>query len=67
MIYWSDFDFDKLPNIEAIKGRNQIYYLNSDFAVDIEVSSFYHEEKKRAYPYIMMVNICGNIIYCRYL
>lgn len=67
MIYWNDFDFNSLPDIEAIKGSKQIWYLNSDFAVDIETSSFYHEGQKRAYPYIMMVNICGNIIYCRYL
>lgn len=67
MIYWEDFDFNELPDIEAIKGNKQNYYLNSDFAVDIEVSSFYHEGQKRAYPYIMMVNMCGNIIYCRYL
>lgn len=67
MIYWNDFDFNKLPDIEAIKGNKQTWYLNSDFAVDIETSSFYHEGQKRAYPYIMMVNICGNIIYCRYL
>ena len=35
MIYWEDFDFNELPDIEAIKGNKQNYYLNSDFAVDI--------------------------------
>ncbi len=67
MIYWTDFDFNTLPDLESVKGSNQKWYLNSDFAVDIEVSSFYHEGKKRAYPYLMTVNLCGNIIYCRYL
>ena len=67
MIYWTDFDFSTLPELELQRGKKQIYYLNGDFAVDIEVTSFYHEDKKRAYPYIMMVNMCGNIVYCRYL
>ena len=68
MIYWKDFDFDTLPNLEVVRqGNKQQYYLNGDFAVDIETTSFYHDGVKRAYPYIMMCNLCGNIIYCRYM
>lgn len=68
MIYWTDFDFDTLPDLETVRqGRKQQYYLNGDFAVDIETSSFYVDGIKRAYPYIMMCNLCGHIVYCRYL
>ena len=68
MIYWSDFDFDILPDLDVVKqGRKQQYYLNGDFAVDIETTSFYVDGVKRAYPYIMMCNLCGHIVYCRYL
>lgn len=67
MMYWTDFDFDSLPDLEVKRGRGQTYYLNGDFAVDIEVTSFYYDGLKRAYPYVMTVNILGNIIYCRYL
>lgn len=67
LIHYSKFDFSKLPELE-FKRKKDIYYANSDFGVDIEVTSFYDsEENKRAYPYIMMVNVCGNYIYCRYL
>lgn len=66
MIYFRDFDFYSLPDLEA-KRKKDVYYLNGDFGVDIEVTSFYEGEEKRAYPYIMMVNMCGNYIYCRYL
>ena len=66
MIHYRDFDFNSLPNLEA-KRKKDVYYLNGDFGVDIEVTSFYEGENKRAYPYIMMVNVCGNYIYCRYL
>ena len=68
MVHWKDFDFDTLPNLQVVRqGNKQQYYLNGDFAVDIEVTSFYYDGIKRAYPYVMMVNLCGNIIYCRYL
>lgn len=68
MMYWNDFDFNSLPDLEIVRaGNKQQYYLNGDFAVDIEVTSFYYDGIKRAYPYIMMCNLCGNIIYCRYL
>lgn len=67
LIHYSKFDFSTLPELE-FKRKKDIYYANSDFGVDIEVTSFYDsEENKRAYPYIMMVNVCGNYIYCRYL
>ena len=68
MVYWRDFNFNSLPDLESLGGnRTKPYYLNGDFAVDIEVTSFYYDGIKRAYPYIMMCNLCGNIIYCRYL
>ena len=67
MIYWKNFDFDSLPDLEVKKGKRQTYYLQGDFAVDIEVTSFYYDGVKRAYPYLMMVNMCGYVVYCRYL
>lgn len=68
MVYWRDFNFNSLPDLEILcGGKNKPYYLNGDFAVDIEVTSFYYDGIKRAYPYIMMCNLCGNIVYCRYL
>lgn len=66
MIHYRDFNFNSLPDLEA-KRKKDVYYLNGDFGVDIEVTSFYEGENKRAYPYIMMVNVCGSYIYCRYL
>lgn len=67
MIYWREFDFDSLPDADIVQGSRQTYYINGDFAVDIEVTSFYDNGIKRAYPYIMMIDLCGNILYCRYL
>ena len=67
MIWWDDFDYDSLPDFEVLQGKRQQYYLNGDFAVDIESTSFYYDGVKMAYPYLMTVNLCGNIIYCRYL
>lgn len=67
MIFWRDFDFDSLPDFDVLRGGRGCYYINGDFAVDIEVTSFYVNSIKRAYPYIATVNLAGNIIYCRYL
>lgn len=69
MIYYKDFDFSCIDTtrIELKQGKRKISYLNIDFAVDIETSSFYHNDEKCAYPYLMSVNICGNIVYCRYM
>lgn len=69
MIYYKDFDFSCIDTteIELKQGKRKISYLNIDFAVDIETSSFYLNDEKYAYPYLMSVNICGNIVYCRYM
>lgn len=67
MTFWRDFNFDSLPEFDVIRGGRGCYYINGDFAVDIEVTSFYVNGIKRAYPYIATVNLAGNIIYCRYL
>lgn len=66
MVYYKDFDFTTLPDVDIIRGKKYVY-LNGDFGVDIETTSFYHEGKKRAYCYMCMVNVCGNYIYCRTL
>lgn len=67
MIYYKEFDFNSLPDFETKRCKRQSYYVNGDFSVDIEVSSFYHNGEKYGYPYIMAVNLAGNYIYCRYL
>ena len=66
MTYYTDFDFESLPELEYIVSK-KCAYLNGDFAVDIETTSFYDRGEKRAYPYIMMLNLCGQYVYCRYL
>lgn len=67
MIHYTEYNFDDLPEIEFV-WHNKIYYLNADFGVDIETTSFYDiTGEKRGYPYMFMVNICGVYLYCRYI
>ena len=66
MVHYSKFDFDMLPDCELVNGKN-VCYINTDFAVDIETTSFYDGDHKRAYPYIFMCNLSGQYIYCRYI
>lgn len=66
MIHYLEFDFDTLPDLEY-KISKKCAYLNADFGVDIETTSFYHDGEKYAYPYIFMINMCGKYIYCRYI
>lgn len=67
MIYYKNVDFDSLPDFDTVRAKRNNYYVNGDFAVDIEVTSFYHNGEKYAYPYIMMLNVGGIYMYCRYL
>lgn len=67
MKHYTEFDFDNLPELPFV-WHNKTYYINGDFGVDIETTSFYDiTGEKRAYPYIFMINICGEYIYCRYI
>ena len=57
MIYYKDFDFSCIDatEIELKQGKRKISYLNIDFAVDIETSSFYLNGEKYAYPYCRLI------------
>lgn len=68
MIYYTDFDISNvLSQLEIVKTKKGTYY-NNDFALDIEVSSFYDiAGNKRAYSYIQMINVCGQYVYTRTL
>ena len=67
MVHYSQYNFDNLPELPFV-WHNKTYYINGDFGVDIETTSFYDiTGAKRSYPYMFMVNICGNYIYCRYI
>ena len=68
MIYYTDFDLSVvISQLEIIKTKKCNYY-NNDFALDIEVTSFYDNDgNKRAYSYIQMINICGQYVYTRTL
>lgn len=71
MINVNDFDFNilKNSNLQTVTTRardNQyIEYYNAPFAFDIETSSFYDGENKRACMYIFMFALNGNYVYGR--
>lgn len=71
MINVNDFDFDilKNSNLQTVTTRTKdnkyIEYYNAPFAFDIETSSFYEDENKRACMYIFMFALNGNYVYGR--
>lgn len=70
MINVNDFDFNILKNnLQTITIRTRdkqfIEYYNAPFAFDIETSSFYDGENKRACMYIFMFALNGNYVYGR--
>lgn len=71
MINVNDFDFDilKNSNLQTVTTRNRdnqyIEYYNAPFAFDIETTSFYDGENKRACMYIFMFALNGNYVYGR--
>nr|DAW22706.1 MAG TPA: DNA polymerase B [Caudoviricetes sp.] len=70
MINVNDFDFNILKNnLQTVTTRNRdnqyIEYYNAPFAFDIETSSFYDGENKRACMYIFMFALNGNYVYGR--
>ncbi len=71
MINVNDFDFDilKNSNLQTVTTRTKynkyIEYYNAPFAFDIETSSFYDGENKRACMYIFMFALNGNYVYGR--
>lgn len=71
MINVNDFDFNilKNSNLQTVKTRTRdnqyIEYYNAPFAFDIETSSFYDGENKRACMYIFMFALNGNYVYGR--
>ena len=71
MINVNDFDFDilKNSNLQTITTRTKdsryVEYYNAPFAFDIETSSFYDGENKRACMYIFMFALNGNYVYGR--
>lgn len=71
MINVNNFDFDTLDkaNLQIVKARSRegkwIEYYNAPFAFDIETSSFYDGENKRACMYIFMFALNGNYVYGR--
>lgn len=71
MINVNDFDFDilKNSNLQTVTTRTKdnkyIEYYNTPFAFDIETSSFYEGENKRACMYIFMFALNGNYVYGR--
>ena len=55
-------DIDKLNNESWVrKGRSKIYYLNYPLSFDIETSSFYEGEEKKACMYIWQIAIGDNV------
>jgi hypothetical protein len=70
LINVNDFDFNILKNnLQTVTTRNRdnqyIEYYNAPFAFDIETSSFYDGENKRACMYIFMFALNGNYVYGR--
>lgn len=67
----NDFDFDilKNSNLQTVttqtRDKQFIEYYNAPFAFDIETSSFYEGENKRACMYIFMFALNGNYVYGR--
>lgn len=71
MINVNDFDFNilKNSNLQTVtthtRDKQFIEYYNAPFAFDIETSSFYDGENKRACMYIFMFALNGNYVYGR--
>lgn len=67
MIHFSEYNWEKLNNLTDIvkSGSKKIRYLNYPFAFDIETSSFYYNNEKRACMYIWMFSINGDVVYGR--
>nr|DAM70904.1 MAG TPA: DNA polymerase B [Caudoviricetes sp.] len=71
MINVNGFDFNilKNSNLQTVTTRTRdnqyIEYYNTPFAFDIETSSFYDGENKRACMYIFMFSLNGNYVYGR--
>lgn len=72
MVHCMQYDFRRLQNMNLndLKSKrdfsgNNIYYYNYPFSFDIETSSFYVGEVKRATMYIFMFSLNGDIIYGR--
>lgn len=67
MIHFSNYNWDNLNNLKniVISGSKKIRYYNYPFAFDIETSSFYHNNEKRACMYIWMFSINGEVVYGR--
>ena len=61
-------DIDKLfEGIEFIKSNKRIEYANVPCVIDIETSSFYEDEEKRAIQYAFVFGINGKCIIGRYM
>ena len=69
MVSLRDFDWnslDKLTDFKfATKKHEKLRYLNYPFSFDIETSSFYIKDEKRACMYIWMFNVNGTVVYGR--
>ena len=69
MIRAKNYDWKQLYSLTdfkfAIKKHDKIRYLNYPFSFDIETSSFYIKEEKRACMYIWMMSINGEVVFGR--
>lgn len=67
MKHFSNYNWNNLCNLTNIvkSGSKKIRYYNYPFSFDIETSSFYYDEMKRACMYIWMFSINGEVVYGR--
>jgi hypothetical protein len=65
MVHIKNFDWYELNKLTSIVKKKEIRYYNYPFSFDIETTSFYDGENKRACMYIWMMGINGTIVYGR--